>query len=112
MQCGLLDEIKELNKYNFAQQSKKQTSAPDQADQFCIFENDGEPQINAPENENPDNVQLIEVIGDDDEEKDLFTEPLKFSKVFFADFESFTIDSNKRNQPHEAFLLCYNYYDP
>ena len=93
MQCGLLDEIKELNKYNFAQQSKKQTSAPDQADQFCIFENDavlggsvgfpydpnqaelgpngpslaiaqlrepvkddGEPQINAPENENPDNV--------------------------------------------------------
>ena len=56
MQSGLLDEIKELNKYNFAQQSKKQTSAPDQADQFCIFENEGEPQINAPINENPDNV--------------------------------------------------------
>ena len=56
MQSGLLDEIKELNRYNFAQQSKKQTSAPDQADLFCIFENDGEPQINAPENENPDNV--------------------------------------------------------
>lgn len=55
MQSGLLDEIKELNKYNFAQQSKKQTSAPDQADQFCIFEGD-EPQINAPVNENPDNV--------------------------------------------------------
>ena len=70
MQSGLLDEIKELNRYNFAQQSKKQTSAPDQADLFCIFEapleaqasptnavNGDEPQqLNTPVNENPDNV--------------------------------------------------------
>lgn len=35
-----------------------------------------------------------------------------YNKIFFADFESFTVDSNNINKQHEAFLLCFNHFDP
>ena len=61
---GRFEEIKELNKFNFSKQSKKFVQAPDCAENFCI-------------EEGAENIR---------EAKD-------FERIFFADFETFTVDS-------------------
>ena len=48
--------------------------------------------------------------ADDSEEK--VKKDKIYNKIFFADFESFTVDSNNINKQHEAFLLCFNHFDP
>jgi hypothetical protein len=67
MECGLFDEVKDLNQYNFKTQSKQLVSAPQEAEKYCeLFESKEKKEKSGP------------------------------ASIYFADFESFTKD-NKGN---------------